>query len=205
MSTSRPGTKLFVAFITLGGAVLLAQPFRQQRTSSVRLVPQAAEHVVLRETPVPGAADALRPDAPTAEIQPTLLAPPKAAAEPPRAIDEFPRIAPPPSMARSFPNSATFEQDEVGLLDSSRQRSIQRTHKVRDGDTLESLAQLYLGDRTRWQEIFRANRDRIQHPEPLPLATTLAIPPRHPQPSADLSMETGSKDVSQAPLVPLRQ
>jgi len=205
MSPSRSGAKLFVAFAALGGALLLAHPFRQDGTRRVRDVPQAAENVVLREPAAPGDIEMLRPEAPTAEIQPTLLAPPPEAAEAHRLNEELARLAPPPIMARTYPGSTGSGQDTAilasGLHVPSSQRTLQRTHEVRDGDTFESLAQRYLGDRARWREIFQANRARVPKPELLPLGAKLVIPPRFPRPSSDSS--DGGKPVAQAPLVPL--
>lgn len=202
MSSSRSGAKLFVAFLALGGAFLLANAFRQERARNVFPARQANEHVVLRETPAPGDMDGVYPDAPTAEIQPTLMAPPPEASDHLYVTEERPRLAPPPNMARSYPGSTVFDQNGTGLFERNRQRTIQRTHEVQDGDTLESLAQRYLGDRARWREIFDVNREQIQQPELLPLATKLVIPPKLPRPSHQSSVEIPDKVVTQAPLVP---
>ncbi|MGQ9574947.1 MAG: LysM peptidoglycan-binding domain-containing protein [Thermoguttaceae bacterium] len=71
-----------------------------------------------------------------------------------------------------------------------------RTHTIADGDTLPGLAARYLGDPSRWGEIFAANRQLFSDPETLPLGATLTIPPAR-----------GSRDSNQAghqlPLVPV--
>jgi nucleoid-associated protein YgaU len=189
MSPNRAGAKLFVAFAALGGAFLLAQPFRHQGSQTVRHEIPAVERVVLRETAVPGDQEIQPPNAPTAEIQPTLLAPPHDPEAVPDMKEEVARLTPPPTMARTYPGSGA---------DASR-HSVQRTHRVRDGDTLESLAQRYYGDRSRWQEIYQANREQIARPDLLPLNVRLRIPPNTPQEATDWSR---SSSVAQAPWTP---
>ncbi len=49
-------------------------------------------------------------------------------------------------------------------------------HKIRDGDTLSSLAERYLGDARRAVEIFEANREVLTDPDLLPLGKYLTIP-----------------------------
>lgn len=53
-----------------------------------------------------------------------------------------------------------------------------RSYRLRDGDTLEDLAERFLGTRTRAGEIFEANRALLSTPDLLPLGTTITIPPR---------------------------
>jgi nucleoid-associated protein YgaU len=53
-----------------------------------------------------------------------------------------------------------------------------RTYRLRDGDTLEYLAERFLGSRGRAVEIFEANRDVLAQPDLLPVGRTLTIPPR---------------------------
>jgi nucleoid-associated protein YgaU len=52
-----------------------------------------------------------------------------------------------------------------------------RTHRIVDGDTLEGLADLYLGSMARANEIFDANRDVLSDPKLLPIGVELKIPP----------------------------
>ncbi len=203
MSSSQSGTKLFVAFVALGAAFLTARPFRRDVSEKVRPVSQVAEQVVLRETPGPNDVEITCPDAPTAEIQRTLLAPPPVPEEPRRPEEPSIRPAPPSAMAKAYPDSSVSNEDPAGLAAAldwpGSQRVIERVHEVRDGDTLESLAQRYLGDRSRWREIYQVNRDRIRQPELLPLGTKLVIPSK----AAGLPVNPPEKSVTQAPLVPL--
>lgn len=57
-------------------------------------------------------------------------------------------------------------------------RSEPRTHIVTDGDTLASLAEEYLGDPQRAQEIYEANRQALPDPDLLPIGVELVIPLR---------------------------
>jgi nucleoid-associated protein YgaU len=51
-----------------------------------------------------------------------------------------------------------------------------RTHRIIDGDTLEGLAQRYLGSANRAGELFGANRDVLADPKLLPIGVELQIP-----------------------------
>lgn len=51
-----------------------------------------------------------------------------------------------------------------------------RTHVVRDGDSLGSLAARYFQNSARWPEIYEANRDQLVNPELLPVGVALVIP-----------------------------
>jgi nucleoid-associated protein YgaU len=48
-------------------------------------------------------------------------------------------------------------------------------HEIVDGDTLEKLAEKYLGDRQRASEVFRANQEVLDDPDVLPLGEVLVI------------------------------
>ena len=52
-----------------------------------------------------------------------------------------------------------------------------RRHTVGPGDTLFKLAQQYYGDRSRWKDIFEANRNVMKSKDdPLKIGTVLRIP-----------------------------
>jgi len=51
-------------------------------------------------------------------------------------------------------------------------------HRVVEGETLEGIAEQYLGDRTRLYEIFDVNRDQLTNPDVLPLGAMLRLPPK---------------------------
>ncbi len=54
-------------------------------------------------------------------------------------------------------------------------------HRIRDGDTLVSLAEHYYNDASRATEIFRANREQLTDPDLLPVGSWLLIPQLVPQ------------------------
>jgi hypothetical protein len=56
------------------------------------------------------------------------------------------------------------------------EREEARTHVVRDGDSLEKLASLYLNDPRRGSEIYELNRDVLSRPDMLPIGVTLKLP-----------------------------
>lgn len=206
MFSNRPGTRLFTALLLLAGAAALALSFRRDPARPVKPPATKTQALVLRETPPPADIQIVRPDAPTAEIQPTLLAPPpRAVVEPDRTDAELARLAPPPMMARTYPNLPAGPRSESGsgleIGINEDRRPLERFHRVRDGDTLESLAERYLGDRSRWQEIYRYNSRAIERPDLLPLGARLRIPPKHArQPQGQPAEPLW---ISQAPLVSL--
>lgn len=50
------------------------------------------------------------------------------------------------------------------------------THTVKAGDNLSKIAAEYLGDSTRWKEIYEANKDIISNPNAIYVGQTLTIP-----------------------------
>lgn len=54
--------------------------------------------------------------------------------------------------------------------------SAARRHTVRPGDTLSSLSQRYYGNRTRWRDIFQANRSQMKSETDLKVGMVLTIP-----------------------------
>jgi len=73
------------------------------------------------------------------------------------------------------------------------------THKVVDGDTLEVLAERYLGSPDRCLEIYEANRDVLPSPQLLPIGAELKIPSSGGQPS------NRSDETIDRPMVPVAQ
>ena len=51
-----------------------------------------------------------------------------------------------------------------------------RTYRIRDGDTLASIAYRYLGNQARAGEIYELNRERLYRPDILPLGETILLP-----------------------------
>jgi LysM repeat protein len=51
-----------------------------------------------------------------------------------------------------------------------------RTYTVQAGDTLSSISLKVLGSRSRWQEIYNANRDQLPKPESLHIGQVLKLP-----------------------------
>ena len=51
-----------------------------------------------------------------------------------------------------------------------------RTHVVRPGETLGTIASRYYGSPAKWNRIFEANRDRLQNANRVRVGTTLVIP-----------------------------
>ncbi|MEY3213184.1 MAG: hypothetical protein RIT28_3665 [Pseudomonadota bacterium] len=50
------------------------------------------------------------------------------------------------------------------------------THTVKSGDTLSGIAQKYYGDESRWEEIYAANRDKLNNPSMISVGMALKVP-----------------------------
>jgi nucleoid-associated protein YgaU len=104
---------------------------------------------------------------------------PTAPAEPPRSRSPYQDVglnasAAPPVMVNPYASVVPPRP----ALDEEEFRPKLKEHRIVDGDTLELLAQRYLGDPQRAEEIFELNRDRLQHPDLLPVGKRLRIPQR---------------------------
>lgn len=82
---------------------------------------------------------------------------------------------PAPTPAASTPQTrpASTNQQTARPQDA---RSVARRHTVRPGDTLSKLAQQYYGNRSRWREIFQANRNVMRNESDLKVGVELVIP-----------------------------
>lgn len=88
---------------------------------------------------------------------------------------------PPPSLAADYQlleqngSAASLTFDETSMEREARER---RTHTIRDGDSLERIAERYLGDADRWRELLEANADVLTSRDLLPVDTVIEIPSR---------------------------
>jgi nucleoid-associated protein YgaU len=81
----------------------------------------------------------------------------------------------PPSSARKQAVFSKAPADELATAEPAPRSG--PLHKVRDGDTLSSLARHYLGSSKRFLEIYEANRELLSNPDLLPIGAELKIPP----------------------------
>jgi nucleoid-associated protein YgaU len=81
----------------------------------------------------------------------------------------------PPSSARKQAVYSKAQADELASAEPAPGSG--QLHKVRDGDTLSSLARHYLGSSKRFLEIYEANRELLSNPDLLPIGAELKIPP----------------------------
>lgn len=70
------------------------------------------------------------------------------------------------------------------LPSQQTQQVAPRTHVVRAGETLWSLAERYLGDGHRWREIQQLNPEIITAPQQLPVGATITLPGVRTAPAA---------------------
>ena len=86
----------------------------------------------------------------------------------------------PPSQNSSRPAYATVSQPNQ----STPAWPEEVIHEVSNGDTLEKLAERYLGDASRALELFDLNREQLSNPHLLPIGAELRIPVE-PEPDID--------------------
>lgn len=114
------------------------------------------------------------PPSPTGELAPSGTDVAKQAA--PR--HDLSALPPPPRLTGSYQALAPTELQKKSGQESRTDavEPTRRTHKIRDRDTLESLAERYFGDSQRWADIFNANRDQLTSPDLLPIGAVIIIP-----------------------------
>lgn len=76
----------------------------------------------------------------------------------------------------NFNNSTSYPTTDNRSLSNAVQEVSFSQHTIRDGDSLYSLAQRYLGDGQREMELYAENRHVLQNPQILPIGITLRIP-----------------------------
>ncbi len=91
----------------------------------------------------------------------------------------------PPKLSKEYPGatgtSGWGTRMEMISLRTAGPDGSMRTHKVVDGDSLDTLAERYLNDAARAAEIYQMNRDVLSSPLVLPIGVELNIPPRDNQ------------------------
>lgn len=85
------------------------------------------------------------------------------------------KLAPAPEMPLAFADDSAGAQQSAA---AAAARLKPRSYRLRDGDTLEWIAERFLGSRERAGELFTANQDVLARPDLLPVGTTIKIPPR---------------------------
>lgn len=116
------------------------------------------------------------------EATPQIPAPAKPRDPPATATADFQWIDPvPPPLDLQYPGVGEKLFNSQPFTASAGQPDEQpaiprRTHRVKDGDTLRSVAVRYLRDPERAREIFDENRDLLSDPELLPVGALLRIP-----------------------------
>jgi len=104
---------------------------------------------------------------------------------------ELTNLAPPPPLPIAFQPAAASEPATAGdwrpisrepprtaLRPEPSKLQQPRPYRLRDGDTLENVAERFLGNSQRAAEIFDANRDVLPRPDLLPVGKTIMIPPK---------------------------
>lgn len=118
------------------------------------------------------------------EPPPEALPPAKLAAEPPELPTQFTMLEQVAKLEASFGKTKEAPRSET-----------RREHRLVDGDTLERLAQRYLGDRQRWPEIQAENFAVLRDPRVLPIGKTIRLPPR--------DLPTVNRQTSESAIKPL--
>lgn len=149
----RENDQLKAELVALRAGVSTAQPIRTRQD----LDTAAADGPVIS---VPVSAPETASSPPPADESPVTYAPVESPvmAEPPPSIQRAPVGAP----IRAVPTKPTSPSS--------------RRHVVAKGDTLFSLAQKYYGNRSRWRDIFEANRDVLPSQDALRLGMEIKIP-----------------------------
>lgn len=174
--------KLLIVSFVLALGIGLAWPFRK---SATELAPA-------RQTNVPGAIESLGAvdlsPAPGRRVVAKMASMAEDASTAPlqtgfdlenhAALVSHPNNLPSPTTAATGENHAAqpaYSTNRVGVADDAAWPE-EVVHIVHNGDTLEKLAERYLGDAGRALELFDLNRDQLANPHLLPIGAELRIP-----------------------------
>ncbi|HRX80704.1 MAG: LysM peptidoglycan-binding domain-containing protein [Planctomycetaceae bacterium] len=172
-----------LGLIVISGGVCAALPFRydapnsmlgEQSESEVSRTPSSQPELTLQLT-IPVGPDMMAAPEGEPRVTPAVLELPlthRATAPTKGEIPDPPQLG---STFELFVGSTT----PVAIESSQRENDADepaRTHRINDGDTLQSLAARYLGDRTEWQSIFEMNSELLIDPDLLPIGKVITIP-----------------------------
>jgi nucleoid-associated protein YgaU len=185
-------SRLLAAAGVVCAGLLAALPFRQ--TQPRPMMPPATRaplDLPLRREDIVLFASPQAEISPAANLQAILSArvnrPAVEATQPVKRTFELMNLAPPPPLPIAFQPAAASDPPPAGdWRPVSREpprvvpihREQPRPYRLRDGDTLENIAERYLGGAARAGEIFEANREVLARPDLLPVGKTILIPPK---------------------------
>jgi nucleoid-associated protein YgaU len=188
-------SKILTAASVLAVGICAAWPFRQPAGQPNYSPPASVPlDLTLRSLDVPLTASSATDQSPAVNLPPSLRALATGAST--GGSVPLEQFTPAPEMPVSFrspleaPSASLrpFGPAAMGNVQSSASTR-PRQYTLRDGDTLEKLAERFLGSRARSAEIYEANRRQLARPDLLPVGTTIMIPPR--------SISGGSTDVAE--------
>jgi nucleoid-associated protein YgaU len=165
----------------------IALVFRRPSAETELPISLQSDPLVLRQQPDARALAAAEPASST-QARPQNAAPAEPRRLSPTVVTPSDQPAPPPDLPKSFPSGSqsTSNQPASTRWGSSLGEMLPATasaptrHKVVDGDTLDLLAERYLGSATRAMEIFEANRSVLTNPKELRIGLELKIPRAEP-------------------------
>jgi nucleoid-associated protein YgaU len=180
-----PALKVAMVLCVLLGGFCAAKMFRRSPPRPVSPTPAAAEQV-RTHSPQNVPAPIAQPQEASPCVPAESVAPPASISQrPATVVKPLGRMVSPPPLAPKYPETNRTVGSHWGpsmemMLPTNRAAT---THRIVDGDTLEGLAQRYLGSPARAREIFDANRNVLTNPRLLPIGVELKIPSTDAQPS----------------------
>ncbi|MFW6336033.1 MAG: LysM peptidoglycan-binding domain-containing protein [Phycisphaeraceae bacterium] len=82
----------------------------------------------------------------------------------------------PPTRGRADASASDRDRTSSASTRSDGEPSRATTYEVQAGDTLAKIARRVLGDADRWEDVYAANRDRLDDPDAIRAGQTLRIP-----------------------------
>ena len=180
-------SKILTAASVMAAGLCAAWPFRQPAGNLPSPLPVSMPlELTLRSLDVPLTAAAASDQSPASDLTPAARA--RAIASRVPGNSSLEHYAPPPELPVSFHADmepatsplARLDERAFGGNGQGERNSGVRIYVLRDGDTLEKLAERFLGSRLRAAEIYDANRPKLARPDLLPVGTTITIPRRAP-------------------------